>query len=151
MWASPVTFFALVYALTFQALKYYEFHKLTGDTLVWKTSDHMPEWLVKRWLKWGGHTFGNVVVVKNDPDVSFNGHKTLVHESQHVRQYMILGVFFLPIYGLNWLVIKLACPHSDPYWSNCLEVDARRAADQVADVEGTVMRAFKSGKLSAPK
>lgn len=54
------------------------------------------------------------------------GAKTLAHEAEHIKQYMKLGVFFLPVYLLMSLIIVLACPQLDPYRDNPLEIDAYR-------------------------
>ena len=75
------------------------------------------------------------------------GKIVLRREQEHVHQCMVLGVFQPILYGLNYLTIKIACRHSDPYYSNSFEIDARRAAGQVVDVEGALARAIATGKI----
>ena len=136
-WAAPYTLLGLTYVLAFSSLGWYVRVGTHGDALVWRPSDRMPAWLASAWARWNGHTVGNVVVMK--PDLSTDrGRTCLRHEQEHVRQYSVLGPFFVPLYLLSWLTIRLACPRSNPYHGNPLEVEARRAAGQVVDVEGTV-------------
>ena len=136
MWASPVTLPGLTYAGLFGALKWYRWHGVEGNALVWvMDEDKAPSWLLGLWKKWAGHAIGNVVVLTKSP---VDNKTTLVHEQRHVLQCMRLGVFQPLIYGLSMLAIKLGCPNSDPYYDCPFEIDARRAAGQVVDVVGTM-------------
>lgn len=151
LWAAPLTLLALLYVLPFCALGWYKRLGTYGDALVWGVQlGRCPEFLKKRWQRWGGHCFGNVVVVKYDVTTD-RGKTTLRHEQEHVHQCMVLGIFQPIIYGLSWLAIKLACPRSSPYFSNPLELEARRAAGQVVDVEGALLKAAAQGKLPLSK
>lgn len=141
-WAAPVTLPGLVYAGLFGALGWYRWHGAEGVALVWKVDDDAcPEWLRSAWRSWAGHAIGNVIVMHVDPEDS---ESTLRHEMRHAEQCMRLGVFQPVMYGLNMLAIKLGCPDSDPYYSNPFEIDARRAAGQLIDVEGEIKK-MKSG------
>lgn len=147
-WASPVTLLALIYVGLFTAFKWYRFVGVREDALVWQVNvDKVPTWLGKAWAYWGAQTLGNVIVSKFDVDDGDRGSKILVHEQAHVEQYMKLGILFLPLYGLFWLTIKVSCRHSDAYFDNPLEVDSRRAANQIVDVLGAVKRAKERGAI----
>ncbi len=140
-WSLPVTLFGLLYVGVFSAPKWYKLVGVRGDTLVWRLNEEKaPEWLKKAWAKWGGHTVGAVVVLKNNPDTDNNAKITLRHEQEHARQCMILGPFWPIVYGLIMLVMKVCCRNADPYFSHPLEVDARRAAGQLIDVEGALKK-----------
>jgi len=140
IWASPLTALAFCYVLLFQLMSYYTYQGVHGDAIVWRVNiDNSPNWLNSLWKSWGGHAFGNIVVLRNDLSDS-RTQIILRHEQEHVRQCMILGVFQPILYGLSWLTIKIACKNSDPYYSNVFEIDARRAAGQVVDVEGVAKK-----------
>lgn len=134
VWAAPVTFFGLTYASVFQALRWYKWHGVEGDALVWILDvDRSPAWLIGLWRKWAGHAIGNVIVLSNP---NYLTGKTLAHELKHVDQVMRLGVFQPIMYGLNYVAIRIGCTDSDPYLSNPFEIDARRGSGQLVDVEG---------------
>ena len=131
LWASPVTIVGLLYVNLCYLLGWYDWVALRGDGLVWRVNDSSPSWLKKLWKNWGGHAIGNVVVLNTSVELD---SKTLTHELKHVDQVMRLGVFQPIIYGLNLFAIKLGCPGSNPYYDNCFEIDARRAAGQPVDM-----------------
>jgi hypothetical protein len=141
-WAAPVTFFGLTYSSVFWAFRWHKWHGVEGDALVWTVdSDRAPKWLNGLWTKWGGHTIGNVIVLKNPPR---EGTSLLVHEQQHVLQCMRLGIFQPLLYGMNMLAIKIGCPSSHPYFDCPFEIDARRAAGEPVDVVGLINKSKKS-------
>jgi hypothetical protein len=141
LWAAPVTLCGLVYALLFWALGWHKWHAIEGDALVWTLNlSKAPVKLLLMWEGWGGHTIGNVVVLKRSPDDGPREATTLLHEQQHVRQCMVLGAFQPIVYGLIMLCIKLACKNSHPYYDNSFEVDARRGAGQDVDVYGRLLK-----------
>ena len=147
VWAAPLTLLALVYVLVFSALGWYKFTGRLGDALVWCVQqEKLPSLLSRVWAGWAGQTIGNVVVLRVDL-TSDRGKMTLRHEQEHVRQCMILGIFQPLFYGIAWLAIKIACPRSSPYYTNPFEIEARRAAGQVVDVEGVIAKAAAAGKL----
>jgi hypothetical protein len=49
---------------------------------------------------------------------------TITHEFRHVRQYQLLGPFFLPVYGMASVWSRLR--HGSWYKHNPLEEDARK-------------------------
>lgn len=150
VWASPVTLVTLLlYVLPLVAIRWYKLLGHTDSALVFVVRDDAPEWLKKKWSSWGGQTFGNIIVLNKAPEGTKYSVALMNHEMTHVRQYMVFGVFFLPLYVLFTLVGKVfqAMGHYDAYYDNPLEVHARRTAGQVVDVVGTVER-LKAAKKS---
>jgi len=138
VWAFPVTFWGLSYASFFNLIGWYVWHGVEGEALVWLVNDKkIPTWLSRLWKNWGGHAIGNVIVLKYDPSVK---PLVLKHEQKHVDQVMRLGIFQPIVYAINLVAIRLGCSGSDPYFSNPFEIDARRYAGQVIDVEGYVKK-----------
>ena len=149
IWAAPVTAVGLTYVTLFTMLGWYKHLGTRGDALVWQLkADKLPGWLSKSWTKHAGQTFGNVIVLRYDPDTD-RGRATLRHEQEHVRQFMVLGIFQPILYQLVSLGLRF-CRHAHPYYDNPFEIDARRAAGQVVDVVGAVKRAYATGKLKLP-
>lgn len=70
-----------------------------------------------------GQCIGGVVLLAHAA-----GAQTLIHESRHVLQQMVLGPFVLIAYPVSSIVAKLRGKHW--YWDNALEIDARKAAKQ---------------------
>lgn len=137
-WAFPVTIWGLIYAVLFWKFGWYTWYGRSGDGLVWLVdAKKAPTWLQNLWKNWAGHAIGNVVVLKQDPTPK---PQTLTHELKHVDQVLRLGVFQPLVYILSYMAIKWGCPGSDPYYSNIFEIDARRAAGQIVDVEGTLKK-----------
>lgn len=143
VWASPVTLFGLAYSSSFQLVGWHMWVGVKDDGLVWRVSPAAPSWLVKLWKAWSGHAIGNVIVLNVDPD---KRPVVLTHELVHVRQCMRLGIFQPIIYGLTYLGIKFGCEASHPYFSNPFEIDARRVAGQIVDVEGTMKKIKEGGQ-----
>ena len=149
IWAGPLTLLGLTYVTLFTLLGWYQRLGQRDDALVWLlNADKAPAWLNKKWTRWGGHTIGQVVVMRYNPDTD-KGRVTLRHEQEHVHQCMVLGIFQPILYGLAYLGLKF-CRHAHPYYDNPFEIDARRAAGQVVDVIGAVKRAVALGKLKLP-
>lgn len=148
-WALPLTVAGALYACLFTLLGWYRWLGKRDDAFVWLLNDPLPPWLTLLWAKTSGQAVGNVVVLRYDPDTD-RGRTTLRHEQEHVHQAMVLGGILFPIaYLLSSLVIKVACPYSDSYYSNPFEIDARRASGQTVDVEGIFHRLRSKGKLQA--
>lgn len=146
VWASPVTILGLIYVLIFSIFGWYKYAGAYGDALLWRlVIEKTPKWLNKLWLGWGGHTIGNVVVMRIDHE-SDRGKVTLRHEQEHVYQFMILGIFLPIIYGATYLGLK-SCRNAHPYYDNPFEIDARRAAGQPVDVIGVLKLAIAQGKI----
>lgn len=147
VWASPVTLVGLLYAFACEKLGWYRRRGMMGDAIVWQVIiERCPSWMCSMWAKWAGQTIGNVVVLKCDP-LSTAGAITLRHEQEHVRQFMITGILFYLVYYVCALAIWLTCPRSSSYYTQPFEIEARRAAGQVVDVEGTVARAKNGARM----
>ena len=141
--ASPITVVCfLFYILPCITMKWYK--SLGWMDYAWVfvvNEEKSPKFINNYWKKWAGHAMGNLVVMKKyDPVLN---QTTLTHELEHCKQCMRLGVFQPILYALFYLAIKFGCKNSDPYYSNCFEIDARRAAGQVIDVEGFVKKLVK--------
>lgn len=141
VWAAPCTFAGLVYVAFCAAMKWYDFLGARGDALVWKVNmSKSPLWLQNFWAHWGGHTLGNVIVVRDMPDETPRGAIILNHELIHTKQCMRLGIFQPLIYLGCYLGAKVGCDYADPYYDTIFEIDARRGAGQIVDIPGTVQR-----------
>ena len=139
IWASPLTLLGLIYATLFTGLGWYRRTGAFGDALVWNANtDKVPTWVTKTLLWWGGHSVGNVIVMVAHPK-SDRGKIILRHEQEHVRQTMVLGIFQPILYGLASLSLRF-CRYGHHHYDNPFEVDARRAAAQVIDVQGTLRK-----------
>lgn len=149
IWAAPLTALGLVYVLVFSLLGWYKSLGRFDDALTWcLVMEKAPKWLNKLWTGWGAHTIGNVVVLRANVD-NDKGKIILRHEQEHVRQYMILGIFWPVFYFSAYLGLKF-CRNSHPYYDNPFEIDARRAAGQAVDVIGALRRAVALGKIKLP-
>lgn len=141
IWASPVTAVGLAYASVFKSLKWYDFIGQVDDALVFRTAQKSPRWLKEIWKNWDGHAIGNVIVMNCDPEAK---PRQLAHEMVHVRQCMRLGIFQPLVYAICWVVIKVGCESSHPYWDQPFEIDARRSVGQYIDVVGGLKKIRES-------
>lgn len=140
LWASPLTLLAAAYVFLCNIIGWYKYAGKFDNAFVWSVQEErLPQFMKKLWQHWAGHCIGNIVVVKCDLK-SERGKKILRHEQEHVYQCMVLGIFQPIIYAVSSLAIKLACPRSDSYYSNPFEIEARRAADQVVDIESVLLK-----------
>lgn len=62
----------------------------------------------------------NIIFVK----MQFMSDRIFRHELEHIRQWRILGIFFLPLYALASIYAGIV--HQDGYRGNIFEVWARR-------------------------
>lgn len=132
LWALPITLLGLAYVFVFSLFGWYSVVGLVDDSLVWQVNENKcPEQLRKLWSGWLGHTVGNVVVLRESIETN---PTTFVHEAQHVRQCMRMGIFQPIAYGLCLLFVYWGCPSSNVYYDNPFEIDARRGAGQVVDI-----------------
>lgn len=151
LWAFPVTFLMLLYVLPLWALKKYKFDGTFKTALVWsydiKKVTQLDVFLEKAWKNWAGHAAGNVIVIKNTFDVKTR-MMTMVHEYEHVRQSMVLGAFFPIVYLFILFIMKLVMKQSHPYYSHPFEIEARRVAGQIVDIETAQKKLQKLFKKS---
>ncbi len=139
VWAAPLTLVGLIYATLFTGFGWYRRTGTFGDALVWNANiDKVPKWVSNTLLWWGGHSIGNVIVLVADPK-SDRVRVILRHEQEHVRQQMVLGIFQPILYGLASLGLRFS-RYGHHHYDNPFEIDARRAACQVIDVQGTLKR-----------
>jgi hypothetical protein len=123
LWASPVTFFGIMYASLMMIFRYYRWVGKFDNSLVWYCEyDRLPMIFKKMWKKWSGHAIGNVIVMRSYPE---ENPTLLAHEQQHVRQVMRMGVFQPIFYMLIMIAIKWGTTNLEPYYDNPFELDAR--------------------------
>lgn len=140
-WASPLTLPALLfYVLPLQLLGCYRFERWTGLAWHWTCSpSKCPSIIQLLWRRLSpGHTIGNLIITKKMTGVSRDS--MLAHFHCHVAQCMRLGIFMPIMYYGSWLMIKMFLSNCSPRYSNPFEIDARRAADQLVDIEGFLKR-----------
>lgn len=143
IWVLPATIlFWLFYVLplmVFGQIKYVG--KL--DIFVWEFSNPIDptSWYDRLWAKWSGWSGPCVVIIHERVYKSPRLLKiTRDHELQHCNDQFRLGIFFYPVYLLlsAWLAISnLWKKYEDKvhiYFSNPLEIRARRVAGQVVDI-----------------
>lgn len=147
IWASPITLLAFIfYIAPMWALRQYRYAGWDGLAWRWDYVVRSPLYLRtkfdkfvdEKWRRWGGSAMGNIINIK-----VYKGSResiTVTHEHEHVIQCMRLGIFQPILYGIYTLLAKFVLRKADPYYDNPFEVDARRAADQLIDVPGTVRR-----------
>jgi hypothetical protein len=149
LWAAPLTLLGIIYASVFTLLGWYTRTGTYGDALVWNLdAEAAPKWVTRRWLKYGGHTCGNVAVLV-DSIKTKRGTVMLRHQQEHVRQFMVFGIFQPIIYTIASFGL-LFCRHAHPHYDNPFEIDARRASGRVIDVIGALQRAVAEGKYKVP-
>jgi len=138
LWASPLTVFGLLYTCAGTLFGWFKWAGIHGDVLLWRINvAKCPTWVHHRWHPCG-HTFGNVAITVESDINSSHGRLMLNHVAEHVRQAMQLGPFFPVIYLLIWSFTKLVCKHANAHFSHPFEVECRRCAGQIIDIEGTV-------------
>jgi len=136
VWAAPLTAPALIVAMFFTLFRWVKWIGRGDAAFVWAVNrKRAPQRFVRLWNHKSGMSVGQVVILKNIPD-NINDSTRLAHECEHVRQQMILGVFYPVLYVLFWVVIKVVCVHAQARYSNPFELEARRAAGQYIDMEG---------------
>lgn len=140
LFAAPVSILTgLFYILPFWLLGWHKYIGVKASTTgksklgvgwVWVLEEKKaPKWLLTRWVGWGGHCVGSFVVLRKDPDPN----TILNHELHHVHQMHTLGFFQPVLYVLSMLTAWAA--NEKPYQANHFEIEARRVAGQVADVQ----------------
>lgn len=83
----------------------------------------------KRMKGWYGFTLGsNIICIDVEPFDKYTQH--LMHETAHVYQQYIFGVFFFPVYILTSVFMYLFMPKTLPYIDNFFEKWARKYAGQ---------------------
>ncbi len=119
IWALVPTLLGYLFCFVLWCLRWVN-RPTWGEDLALVWTVRPGSWLAKRMASWAGFVFGlNVILFVVDDRV-------LKHEGQHVRDILILGVFFYLIYGGEY-VIRWACRWGDPYQDLWLERRARRA------------------------
>ena len=126
LWCFPVSFLAWLWLIGM---------RLTGQisrvifredlSFIWDVNEKSK--FYKKMEGWYGFTIGNNIICA---DRAKRSPKLMVHETAHVYQNYILGVFFFPVYIVVSIYMYLFIPNSHPYIDNFLEKSARKFAGQ---------------------
>lgn len=148
IWASPVTLIAFIfYVMPLWMLTKYEY--VGWDEVAWVFSfnpaNQRDSWLTrflrKKWQRWAGATLGSLIVIKDDPSMKKSSrNRTMIHEKEHVRQIMVLGVFQPIFYVSIYLIGRFVLRNVNGYYDNIFEIDARRRASELIDVVGVIKK-----------
>lgn len=129
VWCLPYTLFAYCIFLPLFRLSKNSFWKMcSNDMLVlfWGNDSVVNKIMCK--LEILGITIGSVILInlKNNPEPDINsevGKRILAEEFEHVRQYRILGIFFVPFYVFFSMIAWLLGYNF--YTENYLEIKAK--------------------------
>ena len=138
IWASPISVIGLSITCLATLVGWCRWHARHGDAFVWVISDDAPKRIKDAFFRRGGATFGNITIVRNEPNTYVRA-LTLRHEQEHVVQYMRLGVFQPVAFAIAYVCLAFT-RNGHPFYDNPFEIDARRAAGQVIDVIGVAKR-----------
>lgn len=119
-WAIPTTAIGFVLAACLGC----EPIGMNGGVWWWAVTRHSP-WEIWRRKGFAAITFGGVGILADAEDIG-DGY-LMAHELRHFWQARVLGVFFLPAYGLASLWAMARGRHV--YFDNALELDAQRHED----------------------
>lgn len=140
VWASPMTLLGLLLTCIPAMVGWYTYVGVKRKALIFSVNyKDLPLWYQHRWQLKKAFTVGHVVVINCDLH-SKHGDCVLLHELEHVRQFEILGIFYPMVYLLVWLALAVVCKLSNPRYSHPFELEARRVAGQVIDVEGLILK-----------
>lgn len=143
IWAGPLTVLGFVFVLFFGFLCAITWHGIENGCLIWRlraSSGRIGRFL----LTFSNRSFGHVIIIANRLNLKTPlGQKVFLHQLQHVHHAEVLGIFYPICFFMLWIIIKLACKNSDPFYSNPFEIDARRGANQFVDIEGFVSKLKK--------
>lgn len=129
VWMFPMTVLAALYLGVFRMMGWVRFERLTP----WAILLCVPSgnWLYNKMKgKWSGWASGPFVIMRWD---YLCNKKSLLHETQHVKQHMVAGIFYIPMYILMSTTIWLFWKNKHAYYDNPYERAARKAAGQQVD------------------
>lgn len=118
LWALPTTLIGLLVTLPLGARPF-----RFKDGVLFLVAPGWGPWAY--WAKtFAAITFGAAMMVSHETTTL--DARLMRHEMRHFQQARRFGVFFLPLYGLLWLVAVVMGRHG--YVHNWLETDAEEAA-----------------------
>lgn len=139
LWCSPITILGGISAGLCSLLGWIDYSGWIGHAWFFVINkERMPKFLIHA-MKNDGHCIGNIILMKQLPNVSKQTQITASHELARAEQYMRLGIIFPLAYEFCSIVNKIGCPRND-FYDNPFEIDARRAAGQIIDVSGMVKK-----------
>lgn len=139
LWCSPITILGGLYVSLFSTFGWFDYAGWIGHAWFFVVrKEQMPRFVVNM-MKNDGHCIGNIIVMKQQPNVSKQTQISALHELARAEHYMRLGIFLPLAYELCSILNKIGCPRND-FYDNPFEIDARRAAGQIIDVSGMVKK-----------
>lgn len=148
IWSLPITALGfLFHILPFWILGFYRFSRFKECAIIWEVDldqlgqDRVSRLVRRIWRSYTGLTTGSCIIIRSLNKLSYKTKdRILQHQLQHCRQTMILGLFQPVFYFLCWIVIRISMPNNNPHYDNPLEIDARRAANQVVDMTAVLQK-----------
>lgn len=144
LWALPITFLMFLYVTPFWISGDYAYIGWNGISWLWlfrpqDKRSRFRDFLEKSWGNKRARSAGNIVIIKAHRPGKWS--KIIEqHEIAHVNQAMMFGIFYPFFYFLFWLLAKLVFKNAHPIYDNLFEIDARRFAGQIVDVQGTIQK-----------
>jgi hypothetical protein len=150
IWSAPYGLVGLAAAALFAALGWLDASAWCNGALQVLVQGPVADWMNRR--GWAATTIGWAIFYWRPSNKSWSTMPSSVtqrHEERHVHQVLLLGVLFLPVYGMLWLTLflrallssliagdwrrhhfrdVLAIAATRAYEDNPLERDARKAA-----------------------
>ncbi len=117
IWSLPITILALIYTFFLSLTGNFKFYGVENWSFIWIVKNPLST----KWNGWSGLTLGCVIIVKYPPHDK-KWRIKLLHEMHHVKQYMLLGILFFPLYGIGWLL------GGCKYRNNWFEKEARKVS-----------------------
>lgn len=128
LWCLPVSFLGWIFLgilALFDQIEDVEF--LPNLSFVWEAKE--GSWWDKKGIGWYGWVLGNNIILYQDFD-NDRKNRSFIHETEHVVQNYIWGIFFYPVYYLASCYIWLFLKSKHSYLDNPFEIQARIAAGQ---------------------
>lgn len=157
LWASPITLLMFLYVLPFWITGRYRYRGWNGIAWRWEVSASKIKDRDRRKANKRRKIFhrsisgGNIIIFLSTFRDSNSALSTELHENEHVRQNMRLGVFKVIHYSLDWLVARFFLRNVSPHYDNIYEIDARRAAGQMIDIHGFIEKINKESGFYSDK
>lgn len=128
IWVLPVNVLAWCWLLYLHLSGQVEQVRYNSDlSLIWDIDNNSR--FYKRMKGWYGFTIGgNIVCIDVKPIDKYETH--IRHESVHVLQQYIFGVFFFPVYILTSVFIYCFMRNKHAYIDNFFEKWARKSSGQ---------------------
>jgi len=130
-WGYVLWLWKISHDIKFMGWKKVSFIPIAAWKLISKKS-----WYAKLWNAWKGTGLFMNIIYEDDPGTRDDAFvlKTIIHETRHSWQWVVLGGSFVIVYFGDCGFIYLFQQNKHPYLDNILERDARRAAKERVDI-----------------